>query len=108
MAKYREVPKSLVFFNSDELSEDTELIPPELLFYDYENENLIPYPGSGAPLGELSPVTLASPETLFGKPTFKKIKLKSPDELFGKAIKQNVNSKEGKNLSAKKDKKSEK
>jgi hypothetical protein len=95
MAKFREVPKNLVSFNSDELSEDTELIPPEVLFDDFGYENLFA-------------TTLASPETLFGKSTVKKIKLKSPEELFGKLVKpgNNGNGKDHKHLNIKKDKKS--
>jgi hypothetical protein len=91
MAKYREVPKSLVSLNADDLSEDTELIPPELLFEDYENDQLNSY-------------TLPTPESLFGKSALKKIRLKAPEDLFGKDYK--TNGKEPKNLTAKKDKKS--
>lgn len=94
MAKFKEVPKSLVSFNSDDLSEDTELIAPELLFEDFVDENTFP-------------VTLASPEALFGKSAFKKIKLIPPEELFAKFNKQNGNiNKERKDLPVKKDKKS--
>ncbi|RYX94940.1 hypothetical protein EON78_05960 [bacterium] len=77
MTQFKQVPASLVF--QAQPLEDIELVSPESLFEDFENDN------------SETDITLSSPDELFANIDKTEIKLKSPEELWGKVKSDRLN-----------------